>query len=87
MDVFPALSDDGTMVYTAKQFGNASVVTSRPDGGDRKVVFNVDGKGLDPMLVKRGWPGRSSPHGRPMASGSPSALASGFRKGRMARPR
>ncbi|WP_068085568.1 PD40 domain-containing protein [Novosphingobium rosa] len=61
MDVFPALSGDGTMVYTDKQFGNASVVTSRPDGSDRKVVFNVDGKGLDPVLVKKGLAGAFQP--------------------------
>lgn len=61
VDVFPQLSRDGTLVYTEKQLGNASVVTMKPDGSDRKVPFNVEGKGLDPVLLKKGLAGAFAP--------------------------
>lgn len=60
-DVFPVLSKNGRLAITQKQLGNSSIVTMRPDGTDQKVVFNTDGKGLDPMLVKKGLAGAFQP--------------------------
>ncbi len=60
-DVFPALSRQGRLVITEKQLGNSSIVTFNPDGSDRRVVFNVDGKGLDPVLIKKGLAGAFQP--------------------------
>jgi Tol biopolymer transport system component len=61
LDVFPLMARDGTLVFTDKQTGNASVVTMKPDGSDRRVVFDADKGGLDPMLVKKGLAGAFQP--------------------------
>ncbi len=66
-DVFPVLARDGTLAITEKQNGNSSIVILRPDGSDRRVVFDTDGKGLDPMLVKRGLAGAFQPAWSPDA--------------------
>ena len=60
-DVFPVLSRRGRLAITQKQLGNSSIVTMKPDGTDQKVVFNTDGKGLDPILVKKGLAGAFQP--------------------------
>ncbi len=62
VDVFPALSRDSSMlVFTEKQLGNSSVVTTRPDGSDRKVAFNDENHGLVPDLIKKGLAGAFEP--------------------------
>ena len=60
-DVFPVLSRQGRLAITQKQLGNSSIVTMKPDGSDQKIVFNTDGKGLDPVLVKKGLAGAFQP--------------------------
>jgi Tol biopolymer transport system component len=60
-DVFPVLARDGTLAITEKQLGNSSIVTLNRDGSNRRVVFDVDGKGLDPELVKKGLAGAFQP--------------------------
>jgi Tol biopolymer transport system component len=59
--VFPVLSRQGRLAITQKQLGNSSIVTMKPDGSDQKVVFNADGAGLDPALVKKGLAGAFQP--------------------------
>lgn len=61
LDVFPLMARDGTLVFTDKQTGNASVVTMKPDGSDRRVVYDADKGGLDPMMVKKGLAGAFQP--------------------------
>ena len=60
-DVFPVLAKDGTLAITEKQLGNSSIVTLNRDGSNRRVVFDVNGKGLDPDLVKKGLAGAFQP--------------------------
>ena len=60
-DVFPALSRQGRLVITEKQLGTSSIVTFNPDGSDRRVVFDTEGKGVDPMLIKKGLGGAFQP--------------------------
>ena len=60
-DVFPVLSRQGRLAITQKQLGNSSIVSMKPNGTDQKIVFNTDGKGLDPMLVKKGLAGAFQP--------------------------
>ena len=60
-DVFPVLARDGTLAITEKQLGNSSIVTMNRDGSNRRVVFDVNGKGLDPDLVKKGLAGAFQP--------------------------
>ncbi len=60
-DVFPVLAKDGTLAITEKQLGNSSIVTMNRDGSNRRVVFDVNGKGLDPDLVKKGLAGAFQP--------------------------
>jgi hypothetical protein len=64
------------------------MVTMNRDGSDRRVVFDVNGKGLDPDLVKKGLAGAFQPAWSPDSQWIwPSAWASGSRSGRAARPR
>jgi hypothetical protein len=49
------------LAITEKQLGNSSMVTMKRDGSDRRVVFDVNGKGLDPELVKKGLAGAFQP--------------------------
>jgi Tol biopolymer transport system component len=60
-DVFPVLAGDGTLAITEKQLGNSSLVIMNQDGSNRRVVFDVEGKGLDPVLVKKGLAGAFQP--------------------------
>ncbi len=60
-DVFPALSRQGRLAITEKQLGTSSIVTFNPDGSDRRVVFDTEGKGVDPMLIKKGLGGAFQP--------------------------
>ena len=60
-DVFPVLAKDGTLAITEKQQGNSSIVIMDRDGSNRRVVFDVNGKGLDPDLVKKGLAGAFMP--------------------------
>ncbi|MCD7058632.1 hypothetical protein [Pelagibacterium xiamenense] len=60
-DVFPAVSRQGKLAITEKQNGNSSIVTCNADGSDRRVVFNVTGKGLDPVQNKKGLAGAFQP--------------------------
>lgn len=61
MDVFPVLSRQGVLAITEKQTGDASIVTMKPDGTGREVVFEAAGKGLDPVKVKHGLAGAFQP--------------------------
>lgn len=61
IDVFPVVANDGTLAITEKQLGNSSLITLNRDGSGRRVVFDVDGKGLDPELVKKGLAGAFQP--------------------------
>ncbi|MFI6345551.1 hypothetical protein [Streptomyces sp. NPDC050560] len=60
-DVFPVLSPQGRLALTEKQLGNSSIVTLRPDGSDRRVVFDTAGTDLDPVLVEQGLAGAFRP--------------------------
>lgn len=60
-DVFPALARDGTLAVTWKQQGNSSLVTCKPDGSDRKTVFNPADHGLDPKFLDMGLAGAFQP--------------------------
>jgi Tol biopolymer transport system component len=60
-DVFPVLAKDGTLAITEKQQGNSSLVTMNRDGSGRRVVFDVNGKGLDPDLLRKGLAGAFQP--------------------------
>ncbi|TMR38000.1 hypothetical protein ETD85_06020 [Nonomuraea zeae] len=60
-DVFPVLSRQGRLAITEKQLGTSSIVTMRPDGSDRRVVFDTAGKGLDPVLLAKGMAGAFRP--------------------------
>jgi len=60
-DVFPVLSRSGTLAITEKQLGTSSIVTMKPDGSGRKVVFDTANKGLDPVLIKKGLAGAFQP--------------------------
>lgn len=60
-DVFPILSRQGKLAITEKQNGNSSIVTCNADGSDRKLVFDVTGKGLDPIQNKKGLAGAFQP--------------------------
>jgi Tol biopolymer transport system component len=60
-DVFPTLSRQGRLAITDKQTGNSSIVTLKPDGTEKKVVFESSGKGLNPMKVKIGLAGAFQP--------------------------
>ena len=76
-DVFPALARDGTLAYTEKQQGNSSIVVAKPDGSARRVIYNPAEHGYDPKRLAMGLGEPSSRRGRPTASGSRSASATG----------
>ncbi len=61
IDVFPLISRDGIIVYTEKQTGHSSVLTMRPDGSDKKVVFESNDRGLSPDSVRKGLAGAFQP--------------------------
>ncbi|MCC2957539.1 hypothetical protein LK542_18125 [Massilia sp. IC2-477] len=61
IDVFPLMSRDGWIVYTEKQLGNSSVFIMRPDGSERRKVFDSEGRGLDLAKVRMGLAGAFQP--------------------------
>ena len=61
VDVFPLLSRDGWIVFTEKQLGNSSVWVMRPDGSDKRKVFESSGRGLDEKKVQMGLAGAFQP--------------------------
>jgi Tol biopolymer transport system component len=61
MDVFPIMSRDNWIVYTEKQLGNSSLYIVRPDGTDRRKVFDSSGRGLDETKVNMGLAGAFQP--------------------------
>ncbi|QSR20366.1 hypothetical protein [Novosphingobium sp. KA1] len=61
MDVFPLLSRQGMMCFTEKQTGNSSIVTCRPDGSQRRVVYDNAKSGLNPAMVQKGLAGAFQP--------------------------
>jgi Tol biopolymer transport system component len=61
IDVFPLMSRDGWVVFTEKQLGNSSVFVMRPDGSDKRKVFESSGRGLDEKKVQMGLAGAFQP--------------------------
>ncbi|MBV7538706.1 hypothetical protein KW842_23300 [Duganella sp. sic0402] len=61
VDVYPLMSRDGWIVYTDKQLGNSSVWVMRPDGSDKRKVFESSGRGLDETKVRMGLAGAFQP--------------------------
>jgi Tol biopolymer transport system component len=61
MDVFPILSNQGMLAFTEKQTGTSSIVTCKPDGSQRRVVFDNNRSGLNPEMVKKGLAGAFQP--------------------------
>ncbi len=59
-DVWPAFSKDGWMVLTEKG-DNSSVAIMKPDGSERKRIFEVANTGLNQGLVKQGLAGAFYP--------------------------
>lgn len=60
-DIYPVLSRQGRLAITQKQLGTSSIVTMKPNGSDQQVAFDVAGKGLDPILNKKGIAGAFQP--------------------------
>ncbi len=61
VDVFPIMSRDGWIAFTEKQLGNSSVLIMRPDGSDKRKVFESSGRGLDETKVRMGLAGAFQP--------------------------
>jgi Tol biopolymer transport system component len=61
IDVFPLMSRDGWIVFTEKQLGNSSLFVMRPDGSQRRKVFESSGNGLDETKVRMGLAGAFQP--------------------------
>ncbi|MBW4332128.1 hypothetical protein KY084_14775 [Stakelama sp. CBK3Z-3] len=64
-DVFPVLSRNGRVCITEKQQGCSSVVTCKPDGSDKFLVFDASKAGLDPIQNKKGLAGAFQPSWSP----------------------
>ncbi|SFO33575.1 PD40 domain-containing protein [Sphingomonas sp. OK281] len=62
-DVFPTLSRQGVLAITEKQTGatSSSIVTMKPDGTGRKLVFDAAKQGLNPVKIKQGLAGAFQP--------------------------
>lgn len=60
-DVFPVLSQQGRVAITEKQQGCSSIVTCKPDGSDKFLVFDASKAGLDPLENKKGLAGAFQP--------------------------
>jgi Tol biopolymer transport system component len=60
-DVFPALARDGTLAITEKQQGNSSLVVMKPDGSNRRNIYNPADHGFDPKLLNMGLAGAFQP--------------------------
>jgi Tol biopolymer transport system component len=61
VDVYPLMSRDGWIVYTDKQLGNSSIWVMRPDGSEKRKVFESSGRGLDETKVRMGLAGAFQP--------------------------
>ncbi|CAN8101586.1 unnamed protein product [Discula destructiva] len=63
LDVFPQLSLNGSLSYTAKQTGNASsdIVKANADGTDVTLVFSADDTGVLGSAVTQGLSGSFQP--------------------------
>ena len=61
IDVYPLMSRDGWIAYTAKQTGNASLWIMRGDGTDKRKVFESSNHGLDDKMVHMGLAGAFQP--------------------------
>lgn len=61
VDVYPLISRDGWVVFTEKQLGNSSLFIMRPDGSDKRKVFESEGHGLDLAKVRMGLAGAFQP--------------------------
>lgn len=61
IDVFPVMSRDGMIAFTDKQLGHSSIITMRPDGSDRRMVFDSENRGLSPENVRKGLAGAFQP--------------------------
>ncbi|HEY4079307.1 MAG TPA: hypothetical protein VGM81_01310 [Burkholderiaceae bacterium] len=59
-DVWPGFSKDGMMVLTEKG-DNSSIAIMRPDGSEKKRIFDTATSDLSPMLIKRGLAGAFYP--------------------------
>lgn len=64
-DVFPVLSRHGRVCITEKQQGCSSIVTCKPDGTDKFLVFDASKAGLDPLQNKKGLAGAFQPDWSP----------------------
>ena len=60
-DVYPVLSRQGRVAITEKQQGCSSIVTCKPDGSDKFLVFDASKAGLDPIQNKKGLAGAFQP--------------------------
>jgi len=60
-DVFPALARDGTLAYSEKQQGNSSIIIAKPDGSERRVLYNPAEHGYDPRRLAMGLGGAFQP--------------------------
>ena len=60
-DVFPVLSRDGTLAITEKQQGNSSIVIMKPDGSDRRKIYDPADHGLSPDILAKGLAGAFQP--------------------------
>lgn len=81
-DVFPALSRQGRLAITGKQTGlaNSSIVTTKPDGSDLKVVYNSADSDLDPVLLAQGLAGAFRPTWSPDGQWIAFGLGAWFQK-------
>jgi len=61
IDVYPLMSKDGWIAYTDKQLGNSSIWIMRPDGSQKRKVFESQGHGLDEAKVRMGLAGAFQP--------------------------
>jgi Tol biopolymer transport system component len=61
VDVYPQMSRDGWIVFTEKQLGNSSLFIMRPDGSEKRKVFESEGHGLDQAKVRMGLAGAFQP--------------------------
>jgi Tol biopolymer transport system component len=59
-DVWPAFSHDGMLALTDKH-NVSSVVVMKPDGSERKVIYDTAKSGLDQTLLRRGLAGAFYP--------------------------
>jgi Tol biopolymer transport system component len=61
VDVYPLMSRDGWIAFTDKQTGNSSIFIMRPDGSEKRKVFESEGRGLIDAKVRMGLAGAFQP--------------------------